>query len=659
MLDRVTYFSNYDSSLWDYLPRLDAILRDFENNVTLSNINEAIELYHVTLFIDNGIFADSWTESDVNTFKQKSTVIKRVVFQYFNQLSSSKIHDIYTQIEFNYQETFWEIINRFNLWGLVNDDSLSRILITHEGAIHYILQNKGLVEHYSTPIAQYFKSHPKTAEILLSVFIEKDKYNKKPIYIPQALTLDDREQIIENYIDSADPNPNYLDLISQITQRDRSNLRVSAKIKVKAQKTATKISDDFFKDKNTGIKYGISVQISQEKGIPPVQIRMKESSLQMEYIYSEEYILSCTGTKHLENFLSLFEFLDEHALISFAFHPNENTSLFDFIGIRAKNEFPSDCMSFRLGFQTALMQTAAYMHTLEQKEIYLEDCISEFYNDVLLKEYGYKGLKLNIPGHESSWLEKVRTLIPEIESIVRQYNLYLSEGEIDPDIFDLTEAIKITDCGSLIPKKYIYLADSTEHKPNILYRVLRDFFSDQSMLDYVEPYKGKKYHSLYNLLRKEKVEYDKYENYQKSEIDWLIDNHYLDKSSDGILSFANIKQINMLHDLYKCDVCMYWNYDAGTRSIMDDYINKGYLYFESTLLSHPEQDLFSYIFNNERFSNALAYRNEYLHKTPPPKANLHKVYVKSIMMLICLLFKIEHDLQVGQELKKSLHRKIS
>ena len=654
MPERITYFSNNDLSLWYYLPRVESILRNFENNVILSDINEVIELYHTTLFIDNGIYAESWTELDVNEFKQKSKVIKRIVCKYFSQLTILDIPELYDQLDYVYQATFWEIISKYKLWNLIDDDLLATILNENENVIYKVLHCKGLVEHYDIVLAQYFMSHPNTAEILLSAFIEHDKFNdqKTTYYIPQTLTLDDRECIINNYIDTANPNPNYLNLISQITLKDKNNLRVSPKIKVKAHKVATKISDEFFKDKNTGIKYGISVQISQEKGIPPIQIGLIKSSLQMEYIYSEEYILSCYGTKHIENFLRLFVFFDKHALISFVFHPHEMISFYDFMGIRAKNEFPSDNLNFHLGFQTAIMQTAAYMQTLANKGIHLEDCISEFYDNVLLKEYGYKGFKLNIPGHNLSWLEKIRTIIPEIESIIRQYNLYVVEGGIDPDIFMLTDAIKITDCKSLIPKKYIYLTDSTEQRPNILYRVLKDFFSKQSMLTYVEPYKEKKYNSLYQLLQEENVEYNNYENYQKQEIDWLIDNQYLQKGSDGVLDFVNLKQMNMLHDLYKCDVCMYWNYDADTRIILDDYINKGYLYFENTLLSHQEQDLYSYVFNNERFSNALAYRNKYLHGTPPINVNPHKVYVISIMMLICLLFKIKHDLQVSFELKQ-------
>lgn len=651
MSDRITYFSNQDLSLWHYLPRVESVLRNFDSNNTISDINDAIELYHITLFIDNGARANSWSEGDITDFEQKTAAIKRCVYHFFSQLQPDNIVELYAQIEFNYQETFWEIINKFKLWSIVDNDAITNILNTHEGSIRYLLHHRGLVEKYDVPIIQYFKSHPQTAEILLSAFIEEDKFgSRNPIYIPKGLTIVEREQIISNYIDSKDPNPNYLQLISQITQRDKKNLIVSPKVRIKAETVAAKITDDFFKDKNTGVQYRINIQISREKGIPPVGIKSSANPFILEYIYSEEYIHSCKGIKHLENFLSLFEFLDKHALISFVRHPHEETSLFDIIGIRAENEFPITFL-FKFAFRTAIMQTAAYMQTLENKGEYIEDVLQQFYNEELLRQYNYKGLKLNIPGHDLAYLEKIRTIIPGIESIARQYNLYVKEGEIDPQVFELTDTIKMTDCSSLVPKKYIYLADANS---NVLSRVLYDFFSDQSLLYYVEPYKEKRYNSLYQLLRKEKVCYSNYENYQKSEIDWLIENHYLSKSNDGALSMDNPKLMGALYDLYKCDVCLYWNYSEGIRAIIDDYIDKGYLYSESTLLSHSEQNLFSFVFINERFSNALAYRNKYLHGNPTANAKDRNVYITSIMMLICLLFKIEHDLQVGQALKMSI-----
>lgn len=652
MTERIIYFSNADLSLWHYLPRVESLLRDFDCKVVISHINDAIELYHVTLFIENGIVAESWTDEDVNEFKNRAKLIHGIVCRFFMQLQHEKIVDCYAEVEFSYKDTFWEIISKYKTWSILDSNGLQQILNSNEGAIYLVLHHMALVQNYTSVIVQYFKTHPQTAEILLSTFIEEDKFgSKKPIYIPKELTLKDREQIISDYIESSNPNLNFLQLISQISSKDKANLHISPKVRLKAEKVATTISENFFKDKNTGIKYGFSVQVSKEKGLPPVQVGMNRSSLQIDYIYSEEYILSCTGITHLENFLRLFGFFDKYALISFVFHKHEANTLLDILGVRGKNEFPCDSMRFRLKFQTAIMQTAAYMKTLEENGIFIEDIIKDFYNMSLLKDYGYKGMMFNVPGHNLSWLEKVRAIIPEIESIVRQYNLYLTEGEIDQEELELSETIKITDCGSLVPNKYIYLTISTESKPNMLHRVLRDFFSDQSMLDYVEPYKEKRYHSLYQLLCKEDVLYANYENYQKQEIDWLINNHYLSLRSDGMLSILNPKQISMLYDLYKCDVCLYWNYDADTRLIIDEYIKKDYLCSKNTLLSQSEQDLFSYVFNNERFSNALAYRNKYMHGTPSSNATDYNVYVVSIMMLICLLFKIEHDLQVGQALK--------
>ena len=66
-------------------------------------------------------------------------------------------------------------------------------------------------------------------------------------------------------------------------------------------------------------------------------------------------------------FLEIIRLLNRHGLISFVFHKYEATSLFDILGIRAKNEFPSGSVNFRMGFHTAIGQTAAYRQTRERK----------------------------------------------------------------------------------------------------------------------------------------------------------------------------------------------------------------------------------------------------------------------------------------------------
>lgn len=83
MLDRITYFSNQDLSLWHYLPRVESIFRNFDSSNTISDINDAIELYHITLFIDNGARANSWSEGDITDFEQKTAAIKDVYINIF------------------------------------------------------------------------------------------------------------------------------------------------------------------------------------------------------------------------------------------------------------------------------------------------------------------------------------------------------------------------------------------------------------------------------------------------------------------------------------------------------------------------------------------------------------------------------------------------
>ena len=54
------------------------------------------------------------------------------------------------------------------------------------------------------------------------------------IIIPKSLTIKDKEDIIDRYIDRDDSNPNYIELILLV--RDQSEFRLSPQIRLKAKK---------------------------------------------------------------------------------------------------------------------------------------------------------------------------------------------------------------------------------------------------------------------------------------------------------------------------------------------------------------------------------------------------------------------------------------
>ena len=84
---------------------------------------------------------------------------------------------------------------------------------------------------------------------------------------------------------------------------------------------------------------------------------------------------------------------------------------------------------------------------------------------------------------------------------------------------------------------------------------------------------------------------------------------------------------------------------------MRDFIlemeNAGWVTSYNNLLTPEEQNYFSYILNNERFTNAYAIRNLYVHgsNAPVDDEKFHEIaYTRLLIMFVLLLLKIDDDL---------------
>jgi hypothetical protein len=101
---------------------------------------------------------------------------------------------------------------------------------------------------------------------------------------------------------------------------------------------------------------------------------------------------------------------------------------------------------------------AAMINILKETSKRVEDAIMSFYEDHLREKYGYPAQKITVPIAEGSYVEKIRALAPEMDAVVKQYNLYSKEGEIDPELLALESSIKVTDSASCVDKKYLALS---------------------------------------------------------------------------------------------------------------------------------------------------------------------------------------------------------
>lgn len=453
--------------------------------------------------------------------------------------------------------------------------------------------------------------------------------------------MEDKEYIISRYLESDSPNLNYVRLICQ-NKDEQKNLILSPLIKVKANKLAEKLNDELMNDERTVIvEQKVGIEFSNIEGIKPCSFKMENDI--PKYTYSVRFIKQCDNVQLIANSCYLFNWMNRHFLLELI-NKNSEVDVLESIAFdMSKNAYPA-FNYFLTKNRISLCQLCGYNDILTGMQTSVEQELKKFYEVHLKDKYNYPSLVLNFPNVTDSWLNKCRVLLPELDSVVKQYNTYVEYDEVDIDIIKYSKPLKVTEGKSLLINKYFEI-----NKDNIdISRVLYNMFASGAMLNYVEPYKDKHYHCLYDLLSNENsVSYNNYEDDQKHEIDFLVNQNILKKDDNGLLSLFNIEQTIALQSLWEYHACAYWHYNTEGRNALDEMFTKGWVVKKDNLLTTEERKYFSYCLDNSEFTNGLAYRNHYAHGSTPPKdnENIHQTaYFTILKLLTILILKIEDDL---------------
>ena len=431
--------------------------------------------------------------------------------------------------------------------------------------------------------------------------------------------------------------------------RDRNDFKLSDKIRLKAQKLHDKKTQDFFATRK-GIKFGVSICFSENMD----RIKLAELSKDhtIKYSYNLDFIKQNNNPFALfENFFYLFEYIDEQHRIDLVSKESDLSTLERCIGVHSQNEY-RDSFRFRQAENTSFLQMVAYTNVLEKMDVVLEDVLSHDFTSLFPEKYGFASNCRFLAPTASSFLEKVRILAPEFESILKQYKFFVEDGSIDFDLLQISSApTSIKDISSLNSNKYLYI----NNKNTELQQIINLFFSDQTLLNFVDPYK-EKYRTLFDLLVHEEVLFDNYEECQKEDLSFLIDKKYLYVDGNGRIQFVNLCKVTVLYDLYTNEVASFYRYGPEFKNEVLQMKKEGLLYFESSLFSKPEQDYYNYYLNKSEFTNGLDLRNKYVHGTQanPEDEGSHKyAYYTYLKLIVLALLKIEDDLIIHKVIESA------
>jgi len=627
---RVVFYSKIDIAAVSNLEKAEALLKHFcpQNS---HDINDILEIYHIKQYFDHGLFLLKWKEKELYYYKTLAEESWAIMKLRLLEIDNSNIGTYLDKVGSEYMCSFWSLIEMMNIYKKIEKNNFSKILDKYDRYLYYILYCPNIVNYFNSQIKVFLLRYRNTAEMLLGTYEQKGRSSGHILHFPKSLTLSDKEEIMSSYVDSPEPNLNYLRLIT--ASRDSANLKISPKIRLKAKRKAAELNNKILEKGYTWTN-GVGIGIVQHQEEPIIEKRNENN---VEKFYSEKYLNNQIGFVALFNvFANLFHYTDKEKLIRLVSYPNE-LDVMEAIAMKSKNDYLKGANFVRKKMESD-QQLIAYNYYLESRDLSIEIVVKGFFME-LTTHFKLENFRFEFPSETTSYLEKIRVLAPDFEFILRQYQNFVEEGSIDFELLEMQSSpINFSEVPSLCDRKYAYMKDEE------IMRLKNQFFSPQSHLYYIEPHKDK-YRNLYSLLLKEDVKAEQFENYQLEAIRNLIDQGYLYITDQGFIKLKKIIFVIILGNLYQKEVLSYWNYPIQFREVIDEMVNDGFLTLENKLFTRNELKYLNFYLNKKEFTNGLDLRNKYLHgSNSSSEKTQQEDYFSLLKILILVLIKIQDDL---------------
>lgn len=479
---RVHYYSQHDLSIGSNLQQIENLLTNFESSEFVKDINDILELYHIKKHIDNDNYLLTWEKDYIDNLKSIVKDFSGIIVKYLQDIPQDTLYDHYILIDWSYTESFWEVVANYNLLNLLDESFLDKVLVK-EGDLRMILQQERIVNKFAKYLKSKMMSNSLSAHILLDQYAGRNlSGNDKTYFFPPSLTSADKEQIIVAFLKQGDPNFNYVRLVMQV--KDNANeIILAPKTRLLAQDVERQLNEKLFDQANvTHFTYG--VEYDRNDNIPPTRIEQRENMFMQ--VHSWKYIEGLNETEKILVFGNLFGLLGEDCLINLVNKDFETDGLEWALMDHGKDAYFMN-HSCRLNNNLALANIYFYSQMLPTIGDRLELLVKNFYENHFKENYGYLALQLTFPTEDADWLAKCRTIMPELDSVSKQYNLFVEEGNLDPILLSYGKPSPITNIQSLFENKYYVIKGD----PVSILEPMSLLFRKAEVLDVVDGFEPK------------------------------------------------------------------------------------------------------------------------------------------------------------------------
>ena len=595
----------------------DIALNYIEAYQPLTEINNLIETYLILKLIRK--------ENEFSKFKH-------LISKFHNDISTNfpiSIFEIdYDSIYIFYKDIFWELVLSV---GKINKDDAAQFesyIKKYNIQIMTLKNVTTLIDLFPQVIKENYLSVSRNIEFFLNNQSGKYIDSNNGLFIKLGITNEEINNLAREYCQTDSINPNYLQSI--VEYKKLSKYEFDDEVKLLAKRASEEFWDRHF-ETNGGMYYSQSVSISpleleqlyvcESNGIIINKIILDEHhdfpTLLNNYIYIFDFFNYETGLPWLVANDEIFSFTR-------LFSPKSNAHFEDYDS-HLKN-------SYGLLFY-------AYFDYLKKNDIDIEEIINWYFNIYLETELNIKGFHFHASNKESSYYERGKSIICEMDSILDQYELFFRHREIDQGLLEIkSKASSYASLKSFNEKKFIKLNNTSNN--SALFSAL---FSDQSTLSFIS---SKKEHKTFFKHINEGVKISDFDEYQIKQISILIEKNLI-KLSNDVIEFTNFREINILYELWKSGTyCLYYK-DELTLNIVENLCERGYCEYSNKLFSELEASYLSHILDDKKYGNGLKIRNKFSHGKFSYKSEEEhqKNYLELLQIVIFYVIRINDELE--------------
>jgi hypothetical protein len=627
-VDRVIFFSKRDMMASHMLGKAEKLLEG-PPDFSVLDLNALLEFHHIHQYFEHGLFLTHWTENQLLGYKKVVKDALAAIRKFLLGLAPEHLIPEIEKLEFNNWENFWQLFGYFELYKKHDRQIFVEILSAFPRHIRDILPIAQLVQFYNNELRSFLFTYEDSAEILLGHYEQKQTDEPSDYRFPKSLSETDKESIIEAYLDTEDPNLNFVDLA-----RNARTIKLSPKVRLKAKQTSSRITEKILTGDNS-YRIGVGASLAKDQ-VEPVILEEQESGDTIA-IYGGGYLDKLRTDMELFNvFSNLFLYTDEEGLISLVNKDAEMDTL-EKIFMQSKNEYQKGIV-FERKSMLSMAQLGIFSHYLKDSERSIESVINNFVHTFFKDWFGMQNLVFNMPSTELNPAEKIRLIAPELDYLLRQFQNFVTDGAIDHELLRLDSApVHFSNVPSLVGKKYVF---STHEK----IRLLQHWFFDPNSILADRKADIENRQTVFQTLATKRTLKSDLEDYQLAYLERIVEDGFLHIDEDGVIEMVDPVLIFIAGKLRENGFISYWHIAQPFRDAMDRLLDEGYLEVSDRLFTANEVSYLNFHLNMKEFSNSKDLRNKYLHGSHDRDEKHQEMdYLYFLRTLIVILIKLRDD----------------